>query len=314
MTGKNHHPLRRALRSIVWPAILAIGCTPSGDLNAQSGTPAIDLQGHRGARGLLPENSIPAFLRAIDLGVDTIELDVSVTADSQVVVTHEPWFSHEICSKPDGSAIDESEARNLNIYQMTYAEVTQYDCGLLGNPRFPTQTRVAAVKPQLSAAIATAEGHEAPSGPAKLLYNVEIKSKPERDDVYHPAPERFARLVYDVLAEGGVLDRTTIQSFDPRALEEVHRIDSTVSLSLLVDNDAGFVRNLSRLSFQPDIYSPNYRLVDSVLVGQAHSMSIRVIPWTVNDEATMQALLALGVDGLITDYPDIGRRVIDAAR
>lgn len=294
---------------------LSGGCATGGKGSggqAVARAQSIDLQGHRGARGLLPENTVPSFLMALDLGVNTVELDVVISSDSQVVVSHEPWFSHEICSKPDGTPVTESEAHDLNIFGMTYDEVKRYDCGSRGNGRFPHQRKMAISKPLLSDAIAAVERRAAASDRSLPDFNVEIKSRPEGDNTYHPEPARFARLVYEVLRDAGVLDRSTIQSFDPRSLEAVHRLDDSVSLALLVDNELGLEGNLDRLSFRPRIYSPNYLLVDTRLVDAAHALGVRVIPWTINETDEMKSLLRMGVDGIITDYPDRGRAVVDS--
>ncbi len=294
---------------------LLAGCATAGEETrgqAIDSAQSIDLQGHRGARGLLPENTVPSLLLAVDLGVSTVELDVVIASDSQVVVSHEPWFSHEICTKPDGVPVTESEARELNIFRMNYSEVKRYDCGSRGNERFPQQRKMAVSKPLLSDAIEAVERHAATTDRTPVYYNVEIKSRLEGDNNYHPAPATFARLVYQVLLDTDVLERSTIQSFDPRSLEAVRRIDSSVTLALLVDNELGLADNLARLSFRPEIYSPNYRLVDRSLVDAVHAMGVRVIPWTVNETAEMESLLHLGVDGIITDYPDRGRVVVDS--
>ena len=291
------------------------GC---GTVGKETGGPAIesgqsiDLQGHRGARGLLPENTVPSLLLAVDLGVSTVELDVVVSLDSHVVVSHEPWFSHEICSKPDRTPGTEAEAHELNSFRMTYEEVKRYDCGSRGNARFPQQKKMAVSKPLLSDVIEAVERHAARSDRTPIYYNVEIKSKPEGDNTYHPEPATFARLVYQVLRDADVLKRSTIQSFDPRSLEAAHRLDSSITLALLVDNELGLDGNLDQLSFRPAIYSPNYRLVDRMLVDSLHAIGVRIIPWTVNETAEMESLLHLGVDGIITDYPDRGRAVVDA--
>ncbi len=313
----NHRLLGRAawLSCAAYILLASPGCKSTADVAQWNATTkGIDLQGHRGARGLLPENSIPSFLLAADLGADTIELDVVVSKDSQVVVSHEPWFSAEICSHPDGMAVTEAEQHGLNIFTMTYGEIARYDCGLRGNPRFPAQKPTVVTKPLLADAVAALERHVLQKGRPPVRFNVEIKSKPEGDDAFHPVPETFARLVHDVLVSAGTLSRTTIQSFDPRALEAMRKIDATVTLALLVDNDLGLDENLSRLTFVPATYSPDYRLVDVRLVRSVHDYGMALVPWTVNDEGIMAALIEMGVDGVITDYPDRGWRVVDRFR
>lgn len=275
-----------------------------------AGVFVVDLQGHRGARGLLPENTVPAFRRALELGVNTLELDLAVSKDGRLVVSHEPWMSAGICTTPDGQPVPEAEAQEHNLYVMTYDEIARYDCGSRGNARFPEQVPMRVAKPLLDSVIVMAEHYAAAHGRPPVRYNVEIKSKPEHDGRHHPEPPAFARLVHEALAAHGVLARTTVQSFDPRALEAMHALDPTATLALLVDNDLGLEANLERLTFTPDVYSPHHRLVDRALVEAAHRRGIAVLPWTVNDVETMRRLVALGVDGLITDYPDRGRAAL----
>ena len=150
----------------------------------------------------------------------------------------------------------------------------------------------------------------AETGREPVLFNIEIKSAPQGDNVLHPQVTDFAQALYDVLKQYDMLERSSIQSFDPRALEAAYAIDPDVSLVLLVENNESFQHNLKRLSFKPDIYSPDYSRVDKDLVDAAHALGILVIPWTVNDEQAMRELSGLGIDGLITDYPDVAVRVL----
>jgi glycerophosphoryl diester phosphodiesterase len=270
----------------------------------------IDLQGHRGARGLLPENTIPAFLRALDLGVTTLEMDVAINAEGHVVLSHEPWISAKICSHPDGRNVTEDEERRLRIYEMSDEEVAGFDCGSRGHPDFPRQQAMPVSKPLLGDVLQAVATHESASRRTPVRFNIEIKSRPEGDRVFHPEAGEYANILYKVLQEYDVLERTTVQSFDPRALEAMHSIDPQVSTSLIISNPNGIRENLAQLSFVPDIYSPDYKLVDEELVRAAHARNIQVIPWTVNEADTMRKLLAWGVDGLITDYPDLAVEVL----
>ena len=261
--------------------------------------PFFDLQGHRGARGLLPENTIGAFTRALEMGVTTLEMDVVIAKDSTVVVSHEPWMSDVICADAAGGR------EHHNIFAMTYAEVSRYDCGSLGHPSFPRQQKTPAAKPRLLDVLKATETH------ARVRYNIEIKSNPDWDGLFTPDPATFARLVLDALEEGGVRDRAVLQSFDVRTLQAARRLDPRWPLALLVGEGSDLEAHLTRLGFTPAIYSPNYRLVDEDLVRSAHEVGMRLIPWTVNTLADMQRLKDLGVDGLITDYPDIGRALLE---
>ncbi len=270
--------------------------------------PSFDLQGHRGARGLLPENSIPAFLKALDIGVTTLEMDVVISKDLQVVVSHDPWFEADICSRPDGQPVPPDRRDAYKLFEMTYKEIARYDCGSRGNPRFPDQQPMRVVKPLLKDVIAAAEAYVQAHNLPPIFYNIETKSTPRTDRIYHPEPALFTQLLHEVLYEAEILDRTTIQSFDVRTLREARRIDPNVRLALLVgsDEDRGFRGNVDALGFTPHIYSPHFSLVTEELVAEAHARQVLVLPWTVNLLEDMVRLKALGVDGIITDFPDIG--------
>jgi len=280
-----------------------------------SGTPPIpedrvsipegfEVQGHRGARGLMPENTIPAFQQAIDLGVHTVELDVVVSADSQLIVSHEPWFHHHISTTPDGDPVAEAEAPDYNIFQMTVDEVQAFDVGRRGHPRFPQQQALDAVKPTLRAAIEAMEDHAAAQGVAPVRYNIETKSRPAWYGTHQPPPDVFAELLLSELQDLGVLDRTIIQSFDPATLVAFRELTDMGAIALLVSTADDIDPAISALGFTPDILSPNYEMVDEDLLADAQAAGMQIIPWTVNEPPTMERLIALGVDGLITDYPD----------
>lgn len=264
-----------------------------------------DLQGHRGARGLAPENTIPAFRRALEIGVTTLEMDVAISKGETVVVSHEPWMAAAKCRTPDGNRIPEGEEQSHNIYEMSYERIEAYDCGSLKLSDFPEQEPTPAPKPRLEDVIQMAEAYVETHDRPPVFYNVEVKSQPDWDGSFHPNPETFVRTVLVVIEAEGVGPRTTIQSFDARAVEAVHRQNSVVRTSFLVGwSGPGIDEALDTLSFVPDIYSPNARLVDEELVDTAHEHRMQLIPWTVNDPSAMKRLIRLGVDGLITDYPD----------
>lgn len=273
-------------------------------------TESIDIQGHRGARGLLPENTIPAFIRALELGVTTLEMDTVINAEGHVVVSHEPWMSALICSHPDGRPVQKQEERSLNIYRMDDSEMAGFDCGSRQHPDFPEQQTIAVPKPLLADLFSAVERFETSKTGAPVRFNIEIKSRPEWDEIYHPDVSRFALLLYQVVNQFGLVERTSIQSFDPRALEAVHQIDPDIETVWLISNRDGLTKNLARLSFSPTIYSPDYRLVDQALVDRLRALGIRLIPWTVNRPKDMMKLAGLGVEGLITDYPDVAIDVL----
>ncbi len=271
---------------------------------AQSYIPKFDIQGHRGARGLMPENTIPAFLLALDSGVTTIELDLAVTKDKKLVVSHEPWMSASICTNPDGSAFTGKDERKYNIYKMTYNQVKQWDCGSKGNEQFPQQQKMSTSKPLLSDVIVAIENHIKSYTRYEVDYNIEIKTLPEDDNKFHPTPQVFSDLVYTLIDQYLPLDRVVIQSFDFRVLKYWHEKYPEVRLSMLVENKKSIEENLDDLGFVPSIYSPYYKLISKQDVTWLHEMKIRVIPWTVDEPSDMLSLKGMNVDGFITDYPD----------
>lgn len=263
-----------------------------------------DWQGHRGCRGLLPENTVPAFLEALSFPeLRTLELDLAVSADSQLIVSHEPWFSAEICTTPAGARIAKEEEERLLLYAMSAAAIRAYDCGSLSHPRFPQQRRLKAHKPTLSEVVEAVRA-EYPERIETLRWNIEIKSRPEWDGIRCPPPEEFARLTVKTIRELGIFDRCTVQSFDPRPLQYARALAPDLKLAFLVENDLSFERNLDRLGFTPEIYSPHHPLVTPALLKKCREKGMKLIPWTVNDPDDMRRLIRLGVDGIITDYPD----------
>lgn len=289
--------------------LLALGAcnnsAPSSNTQVMPISSSFDWQGHRGARGLLPENSIPAFLKALEYSaVATLELDLVVSADRELIVSHEPWFSSEICSHPNGKPVDKTEEKQLNIFRMTAAEIRAYDCGKRGHARFPEQQAMPAYKPTLAEIVKAVDSAALAMKRPLPRFNVEIKSKQEWDGVYTPPPSEFARLVVSQLGQLGLDDRACVQSFDERPLREVHRMAPYLTIAHLVENYDGVKSNIEKLGFTPQIYSPHYGLITAEAVREIHSLGMRVIPWTVNTTPEMEELMKWGVDGIITDYPD----------
>ncbi len=262
----------------------------------------LDIQGHRGARGLAPENSIPAFLMAAEMGVTTLELDLSVSKDMQLVVSHEPYFSPTFCLDSLGNAIRENVL--INMYQMDYKQIKLFDCGSKGNPRFPDQKLIPSAKPLLRNVIDTIEAFTKKSGGKPLRYNIELKTTKATDSVYHPTPQEFSEMVFDLINEKGIWDRVTIQSFDFRTLQYFKEKYPYVTLVLLVENGLNWTEKIDSLGFVPDIYSCHYELLTKETIESIQESNMLVIPWTVNDVESMERLIDYGVDGLITDYPD----------
>ena len=285
-----------------------------------------DLQGHRGTRGLAPENTLAAFRLAAGLGVTTLETDLAITRDDVVVLSHEPRLNPDLTRGPDGQWI---APPGPTIRSLSLAELKRYDIGRL-NPagkyatQFPQQTPADGERyPTLAEFYAAA--------PAGLRFNIEIKTDPTKpDETVDPA--RFARLVVDAVRAAGMERRTTIQSFDWRGLIEVRRIApeiATVCLTIETPNTntvgpkpspwlagldlspGGSIQQLAKAAGCA-AWSPFWRNVTAANVTAAHRLDLNVIPWTVNDPAEMARLIDLKVDGLITDYPDRALPVLAA--
>lgn len=263
------------------------------------------IEGHRGARGYVPENTIPSFKKALEQGADTLELDVVITKDGKVVVSHEAWFSSLISLDKDGNRIPADKQRENNIYKMTYDDVKLFDVGIIGHKDFPQQEKMKVVKPLLKDVFTEIAKFVKANKLAAPRYNVEIKTEGVAgDDVFHPKMEPFTRMVYDVIKDSKMLKHVIVQSFDVRVLQELRKIDSKLPLTLLVGNKDGIENNLERLGFVPDTYSPNYMLVNAALVAACRAKGLKIIPWTVNEVADLERMKTFDLDGIITDYPD----------
>ncbi len=269
----------------------------------------VSIEGHRGARGHLPENTIPSFKKALDLGADTIELDVVVSRDRKVVVSHEPWFAASISLDPAGRRIERSKEKEHNIFLMAYSEIRKYDVGSLGNAAFPDQKPIKAHKPLLSEVFKALDRYARSKGLPPVRYNIEIKAGPENDAKFQPPPDEFAALVLRRIRKAGITSRAKVQSFDVRPLQEMKRLAPSIRIALLVGGKDGIEKSIERLGFRPDTYSPHYSLVDEATVKYCRANGIKLVPWTVNEIADLEKLRAFQPDGIITDYPERALRV-----
>jgi glycerophosphoryl diester phosphodiesterase len=273
-------------------SITIVACSQPGGVN-----PNLDIQGHRGARGLYPENSIEGFLRAIDIGVTTLEMDVVVSADSQLVVSHEPFMNPAICNC--GTVAD-----TINIFKIPYDSIKQFDCGSKPHKRFKDQKKMNTRKPLLAEVIDSVEAYIKAKGLKPVNYNIETKCLPTGDGIYHPTPAAFAARLLAMVKSKGIQSRTTIQSFDARTLQWLHKQNAPVALALLVEDTKNADSALAALGFTPTIYSPFYELIDKDAVDKLHAKGLKVIPWTVNEDRDIRRVAQMGVDGIISDYPD----------
>lgn len=269
-------------------------------------TPKIDLQGHRGCRGLYPENTLPAFIHSIELGVTTLEMDVVITKDNKVILSHEPFMHPEIATGPSGHVFSSPKDRSHNIYQMTYDEVCRWDVGMKPHPKFPQQKKIPAVKPLLKDVIDSVEKYTKTHRLKPVRYNIETKSGQATDGIYHPAPEPFVELLMQVIHQAGVSKRTIIQSFDKRTLQVLHQQFPSVKTSFLIEgNNKKSPEDLvGNLGFRPNYLSPEFHLVSKEYLVACKKLKVKVIAWTVNEEEDILAMAAMGVDGIISDYPN----------
>lgn len=270
------------------------------------------LQSHRGARGLMPENTLQAFAYSLECGVCAMEFDLVVSADKQLVVSHEAWFSAQISTTPDGKPILPDEEHRHNIYQMAYQKVRQYDCGQRQHPAFQQQETMPAFKPLFSEMVHFCDTYAEILRLPLPLYNIEIKTEGQvNDGIFQPPPDEFAELVCRAIYTENIADRCIVQSFDERIVQAVKRLDKCLPLSLLVENDASLEENLDRLGFLPQYYSPYYGFINPELVEKVHALSMHLMTWTVNEFNTIKQLRNWGVDEVITDYPNLIRQLND---
>jgi glycerophosphoryl diester phosphodiesterase len=323
-----HAPMRYGPRM---PCAATLRCIVALLLGAAaSAAIAFDLQGHRGARGLAPENTLPAFRRAIELGVTTLETDVGVTADDVLVIAHDRRLNPALTRGDDGRWIvaPGPPLRTLRAGDLAAFDVGRIDPSSSYAPQWPEQRAVDGSRiPRIDDLFALAR-------PTRVRLNIETKLSPVAPDETVDA-KTFARLLVDAVRAAKLADRTTIQSFDWRTLVEAKRIDSAIRTACLTQEggngdtvkpdgsgrspwhaglslaEAGSLPKLVRAA-GCDVWSPFWRNVDADRVREAHALGIQVVPWTVNEPADMAAVIDLNVDGLITDYPDRARRVLES--
>ncbi|WP_158797132.1 glycerophosphodiester phosphodiesterase family protein [Pedobacter sp. L105] len=274
-------------------------------LNLQLHAQQFDKQSDRGARGLVPENTVAGMLRALDLGATTIGMNVVISKDNLVVLSHEPYFNNEISLTPAGKDIPLADEKKYNLYHMDYAEIRQFDVGSKFHKRFPGQQKFKAHKPLLTEVIDSVEAYVKLHKLPKPNYAIEIKTIRKGDGEFHPEPAEFSELVMGVINSKKIAKRTIVQAFDVRCLQYVHEKYPKMKTDLMIDEKEDFENNIQALGFNPTVYSPYSVLVGKGLVERCHAAGVKIIPWTVNSLKEMNYLVGLGVDGIITDYPNL---------
>lgn len=264
--------------------------------------PRVEVQGHRGARAVLPENTLAAFDEALRVGVDVLELDLNVTRDGVLVVSHDKEINPVICLAPGGKRVKGHRA----ILSLTLKQVRSYDCGSLKNPRFPDQKPVPGQRiPTLDEVFDLVRDSKHPAARSVEL-NIETKIVPGEPRL-SPSPERFARLVVRAVRRRRMEKRVIVQSFDHRTLAEVKRLAPGIRIAALISDNLPDLPAAAK-ALKAEIISPNHLWITKAEVDRLHKAGVRVIPWTVNTERGWRRMLRLGVDGIITDDPG---RLID---
>ena len=296
--------LSYAVCSLILPLTVSLlsGCTSSATNKPLSG---FDAQAHRGGRGLMPENTIASEKNAIDYNC-TLEMDLQMSKDSQIVVSHDAYFNADFCLTPEGETMNKKDGLSRLLFNMTYDSIAKYDVGLKPYPNFTKQRKIPAVRPLLTVLIDSVEAYAKQKNHINL-YNIELKTSPKADSVHYPDLGTYVSKALHIIIDKGIAKRTMIQSFDVRALRMVHDSFPDMQTSYLVgDKDTNTVQGyINTLGFTPTIFSPDYHIVTPELIAGFHKQGVKVIPWTPNTLSELQSLKDMGVDGLITDYPNL---------
>ena len=277
---------------------LALGCnTPKQKVYVT------DVQAHRGGMGLYPEESLEAMLNAVNLGVNTLEMDLCITRDKQVILSHDKYFHHRYATRPDGTPVLEGEPREY-LYSMPYDSVAKYDVGMKANPAWPEKQCIPVCKPLAADVIDAVEAYTRNHGLAPMKYNIEIKCEEDGEDGIEgqdwPDYKEFTDLCMAMLG-----DRLIIQCFDERALNYIHKAYPGHILSYLTEDwETDYDEYMGKLDFIPQWLSPEHHNVDAALMERAHKDGMKVVTWTVDDKDEMRRLIGLGVEGIISNYPN----------
>lgn len=292
----------------------------------------LEVQGHRGARGLWPENTLAAFAGALGLGVSALELDCGMTRDGVLVVTHDPELNPDLTRGADGRFLAATGAR---IFDLTWGELQSYDVGRLkpGSAyaaRFPEQEAVDGERiPRLADVLALARAR----GRGSVRVAVEVKTFPEQPELT-AGPETFAAALRQVVEATDALGIVSIMAFDWRVLAAVRRLMPAVPTVALTEQQNGgdtvrigapqlspWLDGLDPARFGNSVvrlveatgartWGPDYQDLNAERIAEAHALGLRVVPWTVNATADMERLIELGVDGMTSDRPDVLRELL----
>ncbi|HEX7848059.1 MAG TPA: glycerophosphodiester phosphodiesterase family protein [Chitinophagaceae bacterium] len=265
--------------------------------------PAFNKEGHRGIRGLMPENTIQSMCKAIDYDVNTVEVDIVISKDKQVVISHDIYFHSDFSLTPEGKEMTKKDAESRLLYNMNYDSIRKYDVGMKPHPAFSQQQKVPAYKPLLAELVDATDAYAKSKG-KDVIYNIELKANADWDGTKQPPVEELVDRTMAVIKEKNLENRCYLQSFDFRAMQVVHKKYPYMTTAILIGGGEKRTldEQLAALGYQPEMYSPSYTLVTKELVDACHKKGMKIIPWTVNTVEEMKKMKVLGVDGIITDY------------
>lgn len=298
---------------ILFAGILMLASCSAFKKTSTSAKEPVMLHAHRGGTGLMPENTIPSMKNGVKCGADYLELDFVFSKDKQIVVSHDLYMNMAFTLKPDGSKISKEENKKIRLASMTYDSIAKYDVGSLDYPKFPSQKKLKVSKPLLSVMIDSVEWYAAQNHLPKPHYNIEVKNswKQPKDAVgYYPNIEEVAHRIVALIREKGIENRCLVQTFEAEMVTVLHRLYPNLVVGYLT-SDPNFDADIKTIGFVPNYYNPQFQKVDAALVKKAHDAGAKIVPWIVDSADDMNALLKMGVDGIITDYPNIGRPVVD---
>lgn len=262
----------------------------------------VSKQAHRGGAGLMPQNTIPAMKNALQFHA-ALEMDLYVTKDNKIMVSHDDHVLSAFTLHGDGSPVTSDDQNQYVFPRMNYSAIRQFDVGSKPDTQFPQKQNIKTYIPLFTELVDSVEADAKANGYEAPVYNIEAKL-PRPGHLDSGYRERFIKTLMPILKKKKIVNRIILQSFDPQFLEMFHRNYPDINLAYLVSKGS-LNDNLNKLTFKPANYSPNYQLVNQELVDQCHRLGIKLIVWTADTKTEIDRLKALGVDAIISNYPNL---------